>query len=345
MNSLIQYKKFPSSRYMGSKNKIIKNLYEVFNNYKFDSVLDLFSGSACVSYLLKSMGKKVISNDYMSFASNISKAIIANNNTKLTNKDISNLIKIPKSYDKFVQNKFNEIFFSKEDNDFIDIVRHNIQNLKSNKKKALAFAALIKACQKKQPRGLFTFKGFRYDDGRLDLKKSIKVQFIDAVEIFNNSIFDNNQKNISINKNFTNVSNNADLIYIDPPYFSKLSDNGYVRRYHFLEGIVKSWKNVTIQESSVVKKFKNYPSMFDTLKGSETAIEFLIKKYSKKIIIFSYSSNSLPKLDFFKKIGSKNNMNTTVKKINHTYSFGTQKKNSSMKNKVDEFIITMKKNG
>ena len=76
MNSLIQYKKFPSSRYMGSKNKIIKNLYEVFNNYKFDSVLDPFSGSACVSYLLKSMGKKVISNDYMSFASNISKAII-----------------------------------------------------------------------------------------------------------------------------------------------------------------------------------------------------------------------------------------------------------------------------
>ena len=69
---------------------------------------------------------------------------------------------------------------------------------KNNKKKALAFAALTKACQKKQPRGLFTFKGFRYDDGRLDLKKSIKIQFIDAVEVFNNSIFDNKQKNISI---------------------------------------------------------------------------------------------------------------------------------------------------
>ena len=345
MNSLIQYKKFPASRYMGSKNKIIKNLYEVFNNYKFDSVLDLFSGSASVSYLLKSMGKKVISNDYMSFASNISKAIIANNNTKLTNTDINNLIKKPKSYDKFVQNKFNEIFFSKDDNDFIDVVRHNIQNLKNNKKKALTFAALTKACQKKQPRGLFTFKGFRYDDGRLDLKKSIKIQFIDAVEVFNNSIFDNKRKNISINKNFTNVSNDADLIYIDPPYYSKLSDNGYVRRYHFLEGIVKSWKDVSIQENSIVKKFKNYPSMFDTLKGSETAIELLIKKYSKKIIIFSYSSNSLPKLDFFKKIGIKNNMNTTVKKINYTYSFGTQKKSSLMKNKVDEFIITMKRNG
>ena len=66
------------------------------------------------------------------------------------------------------------------------------------------------------------------------------------------------------------------MVYIDPPYYSKLSDNGYVRRYHFLEGIVKSWKDVNIQENSIVKKFKNYPSMFDTLKGSETAIELLI---------------------------------------------------------------------
>ena len=345
MNSLIQYNKFPPSRYMGSKNKIIKNLYEVFNNYKFESALDLFSGSASVSYLLKSMGKKVISNDYMSFSSNISKAIISNSNTKLTNNDLNKLFKRPKSYNKFVQNKFNEIFFSKDDNDFIDVVRHNILDLKNSKKKALAFAALTKACQKKQPRGLFTFKGFRYNDGRIDLKKSIKEQFINAVEVFNNSIFDNGKKNISINKNFTNVSNDADLIYIDPPYYSKLSDNGYVRRYHFLEGIIKSWKDVSIQENSVVKKFKNYPSMFDTLKGTELAIELLIKKYSKKIIIFSYSSNSLPKLDFFKKIGTKNNMNTTVKKINYTYSFGTQKKNSLMKNKVDEFIITMKNNG
>jgi len=68
MDALIQYKKFPSSRYMGSKNKIINELYKVFKKNKFDTVLDLFSGSASVSYLLKSMGKKVISNDYMSFA-------------------------------------------------------------------------------------------------------------------------------------------------------------------------------------------------------------------------------------------------------------------------------------
>ena len=172
MDAFKQYQFFPSSRYMGSKNKIIKELYNVFSKYKFDSALDLFSGSSSVSYLLKSMGKRVISNDYMSFASNISSAIISNNKTKFNEKDLKLLTKKPSSYDKLVQEKFDNIFFSKKDNDFIDILRHNIKNLNNKNKKAIAFASLIKACQKKQPRGLFTFKGFRYDDGRLDLKKN-----------------------------------------------------------------------------------------------------------------------------------------------------------------------------
>ena len=115
MNTLDQYKNFPSSRYMGSKNKIIKDLNEVFKKHSFNSALDLFSGSSSVSYLLKAMGKKVISNDYMSFASNISNAIISNNKTKLNKKDLDLLTKKPKKYDKFVQSKFNGIFFSKED--------------------------------------------------------------------------------------------------------------------------------------------------------------------------------------------------------------------------------------
>lgn len=344
MNTLDQYNHFPSSRYMGSKNKIIKELYKVFKKHNFKTALDLFSGSSSVSYLLKAMGKKVISNDYMQFAANISTAIILNNKTKLNQKDLEILTRKPKKYDKFVQTKFDGIFFSKEDNDFIDIIRHNSLQL-TKIKRSLALAAIIKACQKKQPRGLFTFKGFRYDDGRLDLKKSIQEQFFDAVKVFNKSIFNNKQNNIVLNKNFLDVNNQADLIYIDPPYYSKHSDNGYVRRYHFLEGIIRSWKGVEIQENSIVKKFKNYPSMFDTEVGSKFAIELLIKKYANKIIIFSYSSNSLPDIDFFKKIGKKNNMKTSVKKINYTYSFGTQKTNASMKNKVEEFIITMIQNG
>ena len=339
MSVFEQYKKFPPSRYMGSKNKIIKNLHNVFKDIKFNSAIDLFSGSGSVSYLLKSMGKKVISNDYMHFSANISKSIIENSKTKLEKIDIIKLLEKPKKYDKFVQKKFKDIFYWDADNDFIDIVRNNIKNLKNPYKKNIALAALTKACQKKQPRGIFTFISDRYGDGRADLKKSFEAQFVEAINIFNESIFDNNKKNESLNKDFLSVKNKADLIYIDPPYFSKHSDNEYVRRYHFVEGLVRNWEGVDIQETSKVKKFKKYPSMFDTEEGSQKAIDMLIKRYSKSKIVMSYSSNSLPTLNKIKDIVEINKRTINVKKVNYTYSFGTQKKGKEMKNSVQEYII------
>lgn len=337
-----QYKKFPPSRYMGSKNKIIKELYGVFKDLKFDSALDLFSGSGSVAYLLKSMNKKVISNDFLSFSYNLSKSIVENSKYKLNSKDIKNLLIKPKKYDRFVQKKFKNIFFSDIENNFIDIVRHNIKKINNPYKKALAFAALIKACQKKQPRGIFTFKGKRYNDGRADLKKSFKQQFLEAITIFNEAVFSNNQKNLSLNKDFDKVKNKCDLVYLDPPYYSRYSDNEYVRRYHFIEGLVKNWQGVEIQEKSIVKKFKKYPSMFDTKIGSYNAIEYLIKKYSKQIIVLSYSSNSLPTLDEIKKIAKNNSRQIKIIKIDYTYSFGTQKKLNKMKNKIQEYIFIIR---
>ena len=117
---------------MGSKNKIITQLYSVFKDLKFDSALDLFSGSGSVSYLLKCMNKS-ISNDFLSYASNLSKSIIQNSN-KLTKNDIKYLLKKPKNYDRFVQTN-SKYFFSNNENDFIDFVRHNINKINNPQKK------------------------------------------------------------------------------------------------------------------------------------------------------------------------------------------------------------------
>lgn len=339
MSVFEQYKKFPPSRYMGSKNKIIKNLYDIFKNISFHSAIDLFSGSGSVSYLLKSMGKKVISNDYMHFSANISKSIIENSKIKLDNNDIDKLLNKPKAYDKFVQNKFKNVFYWDADNDFIDIIRHNIKKLNNPYKKSIALSALTKACQKKQPRGIFTFISDKYGDGRADLKKSFETQFVEAINIFNDAVFDNKKKNESLNKDFLNLKNKADLVYIDPPYFSKHSDNEYVRRYHFVEGLVRDWKGIEIQETSKVKKFKKYPSMFDTEQGSYQAINLLVKRYLKSKIVISYSSNSLPALDEIKSIVKNNKKKMNVQKVDYTYSFGTQKKGKEIKNSVQEYII------
>ena len=95
---------------------------------------------------------------------------------------------------------------------------------------------------------IFTYTGHRYDDGRKDLQKSLSQQFLEAVEAVNNAVFDNHKTNKSVNGDAMALEvEKPDLVYIDPPYYSPLSDNEYVRRYHFIEGLARDWKGVEIQ--------------------------------------------------------------------------------------------------
>mgnify|MGYP000411681329 CR=1 FL=1 len=54
-------------------------------------------------------------------------------------------------------------------------MRTNIAAIRDQYKKAIAMTALIRACTKKRPRGIFTYTGDRYNDGRKDLQKSLET--------------------------------------------------------------------------------------------------------------------------------------------------------------------------
>src|SRR5690606_8128711 len=139
--------------------------------------------------------------------------------------------------DRFVERTFAGLYFSDEDNRLIDTIRANIARLRSEEHRAIAKVALIRACMKKRPRGIFTYVGHRYDDGRRDLKVSFADHFLDAVSAVNDAVFDNGQKNEAHHGDAMSVRpTRGALIYMDPPYYSPLSDNEYVRRYHFVEG-------------------------------------------------------------------------------------------------------------
>lgn len=334
-----QFQYFPGTRYMGSKNKIILDLWQHLSKLKFESVLDGFAGSNVVGYFLKTQGKRVITNDFMSFSFITSKAIIENSTEQLTNKDIKCLLRENKN-NGFIQDTFRDIFFSNSENKFLDKVRHNISELENEYKSALALSALVRACVKKRSRGIFTFVGERYDDGRLDMKKSLEEHFIESIEIFNNAVFNNDSNCESHNQRSELFTADADLIYLDPPYFTPKSDNDYVRRYHFVEGLVRNWEGITIQEHSVVKKFESYKSPFAKRETAYSAFEALFKKYSNSIIAISYSSSSLPTKDELVEMLSKYKSTVEVHEIDHTYSFGNQNhKIGNKNNRVKEYLF------
>ncbi|KAF1293544.1 Dam family site-specific DNA-(adenine-N6)-methyltransferase [Candidatus Enterococcus leclercqii] len=336
-----QNNKFPSTRYMGSKEKLLSSINGVVSNFDYDSVLDLFSGSGSVSYLFKTLGKQVFSNDYMTFSSNMSKATVENNNVTVTGDDIDKMINtLPEKLDTFVSETFKGLYFSDEDNNFIDLIRTNMHLEENEYKRSIILAALTRACLKKRPRGIFTYTGNRYNDGRRDLKLTLQDQFLEAVYQINESIFDNGKENRIFNEDALTLECDADLVYIDPPYFSPLSDNEYVRRYHFVEGLAKNWKNVEMQWDTKTKKFKNYPTAFSTKKGTYEAFDQLFKKYSNKIVVVSYSSNSLPNKQEMMEIMSRYFSNLKIIEVDYKYSFGNHKhKVGNNKNDVLEYLF------
>lgn len=328
---------FPATRYMGSKSKLLDEIWNVSKEYEFDSVIDLFSGSGVVSYMYKAHGKRVISNDYMAMGATMTKALIENSCIKLTSKDVEMLITDSGDCDDFVSTTFKGLYFSEEDNHFIDVVRKNIQKLDDEYKRAIAMEALIRTCIKKRPRGIFTYVGERYNDGRQDLKKSFEEHFRDAVNCINNAVFGNGKRNKSFNEDSMNFGKKASLVYIDPPYYTPGSDNEYVRRYHFVEGLARNWEGVEIQENTLTKKFKSYPTPFSTKTGAAEAFEKIFKRYKNSILIVSYSSNSLPNMEDMIAMMERYKKEVKVVPIDYRYSFGTRA--NTERNEVKEYLF------
>ena len=180
----------------------------------------------------------------------------------------------------------------------------------------------------------------RYDDGRKDLQTSLKDHFLDAVAVINDAVFDNNQKNLSRRGDAMTIRSRPDLVYMDPPYYSTQSDNEYVRRYHFVEGIACDWQGVEMQWHTKTKKFKSYPTPFSTKTGAHSAFDRLFNKFKDSILIVSYSSNSLPTLDEMVALMAKYKQHVEVISIDYRYSFGNQAhKVNNNKNAAQEYLF------
>lgn len=331
---------YPSTRFMGSKSKLLSSIWSIASQFQFETMVDLFAGSGIVGYMFKAQGKMVISNDYMAMSATFAKAMIENNNVTLSQQEAEALLVPTKESDHFVASTFKGLYYTDEENDLIDILRTNIASIREPYKHAIAMTALIRACTKKRPRGIFTYTGERYNDGRKDLQKSLEQQFLEAVDAVNGAVFDNGRTNRSKHGDAMQLRvEQPDLVYIDPPYYSPLSDNEYVRRYHFVEGLARDWQGVEIQQHTQTKKFKSYPTPFSTKKGAADAFDLLFKKFANSILIVSYSSNSLPTQDEMLAIMAKHKEHVEVIPVNYKYSFGNQNNADTNRNKVQEYLF------
>lgn len=335
-----QATRYPELRYMGSKKRLLPWIHQVLSQLDFESALDPFSGTGGVAYLMKAMGRRVVASDFLNFASLISRATVENLDRRLEGKALKRLIDPTPPVHNFIEKTFEGVFYTKDDLKFLDRVYGNIQQLCDPHEQAMAFAALFRSCLKRQPRGVFTVSGdlARYDDGRRDLKLSLEEHFLEQIEVFNATVFDNGRKNAAVRSDvFDLPKRKVDLVYLDPPYVPRADDNCYIKRYHFLEGLSCYWHGLPIDTSTKVRKIAKRHTPFSYRRTAIEAFDNLFQKFAKSIIVLSYSSNGFPDLNELEALMRKHKKSIRVFEKPHRYHFGTH--DAVERSSVTEYLI------
>ena len=136
-----EYKKTysPSTRYQGSKYKLVDWINYNTRHLNFKTVLDAFGGTGCVSYMFKKQGKQVFYNDILKFNSYIATALIKNSTEILEEKDINFILTkhLSIKYPTFIQDNFKDIYFTQDENKWLDVVITNIFKISNEYKKSI----------------------------------------------------------------------------------------------------------------------------------------------------------------------------------------------------------------
>lgn len=262
---------FPSTRYQGSKAKFVDWIWHEIASIPFQTALDAFGGTGSVAYKLKDNGKSVTYNDILPFNSIIGKAILENSSTVLAEDDVDYLLKEHSgiAYPSFIEDNFKNVYYTDEENHWLDVIRYNITTIDDEYKKAVAWFALFQACIIKRPYNLFHRKNLYV---RLkDVKRSFgnkktwdtpfETHFRTFVEEANNAVFWNGTDCRSLNMDALDIVNRYDLVYIDTPYINEKGIGvDYADFYHFLNGLVfyDDWNNMIDYNSKHLRLKRQY---------------------------------------------------------------------------------------
>ncbi|MBU2054325.1 MAG: DNA adenine methylase [Proteobacteria bacterium] len=327
---------FPSTRFQGSKLKIADWIWESIQNLNFDSALDAFGGTGSIGYLFKKKGKKVTYNDILKFNWYIGQASIENDTVKLTPEDIDFIIKRHAyiKYPSFVQDTFRDIYFTEEENRWIDTAVTNIRLMNDIYKKSLAYFSLFQSCISKRPFNLFHRKNLylrlsevkRNFGNKATWDTPFETHFRKFSDEANRAVFSNGQGNRCLNLDIFDVKGNYDLVYIDTPYMShKGFGVDYFGFYHFLEGLAhyETWHEM-IDYRTKHKRLKGGGGAWTDKKLIQSAFDQLFRQFHDSILVVSYRSDGIPSLYELVNLLKKYKQNVQdIKRKNYKYVLST----------------------
>jgi adenine-specific DNA-methyltransferase len=305
---------FPEPQYLGAKHTLLPWINQFIPN-NVTSAIDAFAGSQSVAFLFKQLGFKTFTNDFLNFNNQIGLSLIENKQDTLTEKDLKILFQPAENKNDFklMENTFSNVFFEKNEAEFLDNFRANIPLLKNPYKQALAFTVINRSMTRKITMGHFGHTQalvYANDPERIKRNRSlirpIKEIFEELLPKYNQAIFDNKQDNKSYHKNILDLLSSVektDLIYFDPPYCDSHAD--YQGFYHLLETYTEYWK-----DKAFINGIKRYePQRFSGFDKKRDVLSSFQKLFelSEEIPhwLISYNNRSYPGIKEFEKLISK----------------------------------------
>ncbi|MBE2279198.1 MAG: DNA adenine methylase [Ignavibacteriaceae bacterium] len=145
---------FPPTQYLGSKEKLVNWILEVAPK-DIKTVFDAFSGSSVVGYYFKDSGYKLYSNDFLKCNYLIAKSLLENKEITLDENDLAILLNENTKADNLIESVFTGVFFERDQAQFLDKFRANVEKLDNEYKKALALAIMNRSLTRKVTLGHF----------------------------------------------------------------------------------------------------------------------------------------------------------------------------------------------
>ena len=309
---------------MGSKYRLAARLAELFEDLPPGSALDAFSGSGVVAYTLKATGRPVLANDELTFATTLAEATVANDETTLSAAEIEEICSGNLDGRDFIATTFDGLYFPSTDLAFLDAAWSRIDRL-DGPKRALALSALCLASAWKQPRGVFTITTPRYDDGRRQMRMSLEALFREAVLNFNEAVFQmpGAPSRAVCGDVFELDPTGIAIAYLDPPYAPPRDDTCYIKRYHFLEGLVTYWRGQDIMWETKTRKLRKRHTPFAYKRTVRPALDRLFDHFRDAALVISYGSNAALGADELEALVRRHKRFVRRIEIPHRYAFGT----------------------
>jgi adenine-specific DNA-methyltransferase len=308
--------------YIGNKRKILNYIIREIKKegIKFDSVLDIFSGSASFSMVMKILGKEVISNDILYSSFLYAKCFVENNSYVLNDEDRKYLIHNKNNADGFISQKFINRF-TQDEAEELNNFKQNALSIFESDKDDIGYCMAMISIQ------LFImdrcFLGGRLNRGQvladLDHRLNHKRNRGESMNLhkmiwpdFNENDFVISEKskayNLDVIEFLDKIKPQADLVYIDPPYGGSQSD--YHDMYNFFEEFACP-KNRQIDSKKFVNK-SDYKNNF---------VDLLDRLSYLPCWVISYNDSSWESIDVIKKIVKDFKKTVKVTDIGYKYKY------------------------